>query len=148
MNHGKKEKNARRSCRAAGVRDTVYPALYMGRLFTSRGAEITEEIMASKKKSKVVGKDDLRRLMKEKSSGIKSTTKRIDSPLAKYPFWRTKSREISYDITWAGCKHNIAHTLAVNKLKQQNKVDVSAVYHRQYACSLTPEAQFEQMISW
>ncbi|XP_045187444.2 zinc finger protein 830-like [Mercenaria mercenaria] len=39
--------------------------------------------MASKKK-KIVTKDDLRRLMKEKQSVSKSNTKKIDHPLAKY----------------------------------------------------------------
>ena len=41
--------------------------------------------MASKKSKKVVGKDDLRRLMKETRGSIKKEAKKIDSPLAKYP---------------------------------------------------------------
>ena len=41
--------------------------------------------MASKGK-KVVSKDDLRRLMKETRGTIKKDVKKIDSPLAKYPF--------------------------------------------------------------
>ena len=41
--------------------------------------------MDSKKSKKVVGKDDLRRLMKETRGSIKKETKKIDSSLAKYP---------------------------------------------------------------
>ena len=41
--------------------------------------------MATKKSKKVVGKDDLRRLMKETRGSIKKEAKKIDSPLVKYP---------------------------------------------------------------
>lgn len=40
--------------------------------------------MATKKKQKIVSKEDLRRLMKEKTFSIKTKSKRIDHPLAKY----------------------------------------------------------------
>ncbi|KAK2151739.1 hypothetical protein LSH36_353g08103 [Paralvinella palmiformis] len=40
--------------------------------------------MASSKKKTVISKDDLRRLMKEKQTSLKSEKKRIDSPLARY----------------------------------------------------------------
>ena len=39
--------------------------------------------MATKKKQKIVSKEDLRRLMKEKTFSIKTKSKRIDHPLAK-----------------------------------------------------------------
>lgn len=40
----------------------------------------------SKKGKHVINKDDLRRLMKEKTKQTNRDTKKIDSPLAKYPF--------------------------------------------------------------
>ena len=44
-----------------------------------------ETNMASSKK-KIVSQDDLRRLMREKQSSIKSNSKKIDHPLAKYVY--------------------------------------------------------------
>ena len=46
--------------------------------------------MASGGKKKVLKKDDLRRLMKEKQSSSKTSSKTIDHPLAKYPFYVEK----------------------------------------------------------
>ncbi|XP_071161402.1 zinc finger protein 830-like [Mytilus edulis] len=40
--------------------------------------------MATKKKQKIVSKDDLRKLMKEKTFSIKRVSKKIEHPLAKY----------------------------------------------------------------
>ncbi|XP_041351863.1 zinc finger protein 830-like [Gigantopelta aegis] len=40
--------------------------------------------MASSKKKKILTKDELRRLMKQTQSGVKSQAKRIEHPLAKY----------------------------------------------------------------
>jgi len=43
--------------------------------------------MASKRTAKkVVSKEDLRRLMKEQKTILNTAVKRVDSPLAKYPF--------------------------------------------------------------
>lgn len=39
--------------------------------------------MATKKKTKIVSKDDLRKLMKEKTFSIKRVSKKIEHPLAK-----------------------------------------------------------------
>ena len=44
----------------------------------------------SSKKKTFVNKDDLKRLMKEKKSTLGTSKKRIESPLAKYPFMHRK----------------------------------------------------------
>ncbi len=51
---------------------------------------IFRDTMSSKGKGKIVSKDDLKRLMKETRGSIKKEAKKIDSPLAKYPFYANK----------------------------------------------------------
>ena len=55
--------------------------------------------MDSKKSKKVVGKDDLRRLMKETRGSIKKEAKKIDSPLAKYPLLQLACMHKCYTVS-------------------------------------------------
>ncbi|WAR18691.1 ZN830-like protein [Mya arenaria] len=82
-------------------------------------------MMATKKK-KIVTKDDLRRLMKEKQTTIKGTSKRIDHPLAKYNGLEQLvcvlcNTVIKTDLLWTTHLQTRQHKEKVEDLKKQKE---------------------------
>ncbi|KAL4238716.1 hypothetical protein ACF0H5_003423 [Mactra antiquata] len=85
--------------------------------------------MASKKK-KVVTKDDLRRLMKETQSSGKSSSRKIDHPLAKYNSLDQLvcvlcNSVIKSELLWPTHLHSKTHKEKLDQLKKKQTVESS-----------------------
>jgi len=86
----------------------------------------------SSKKLKIVGKDDLRRLMKEKTSTTKSKIKRIESPLAKYNTLGQLvcivcNSQVKSEILWNAHLQGRSHKENVAKLKEHKINDIKVI---------------------